>query len=163
MCSDPSVLISLKITECSFETKYFTPNSNNHNVTSPQHHAIDAQFVIHVPEPGVLARGHDVVLEAGRSYPLHEHVGGAHVRIVLQDGADLLPKHVTCNHSITYISQRALRWHHFCSRFDQTQFQLCCVRATIVLWETNLRHSGGIQANRVKKIASIRCVFWCFI
>ena len=38
-----------------------------------------------------------------------------------------------------------------CSRLHQTRFQSCRVRGAIVSCETNLRQSGGIGANRVKK------------
>ena len=44
------------------------------------------------------------------------------------------------------------------SRFDQTRFQSCRVRATIVSCETHLRQSGGIGANPVKKSRRVRGV-----
>ena len=43
-----------------------------------------------------------------------------------------------------------------CSRLHQTRFQSCRVRGTIVSCETNLRQSGGIGANRVKKSRRVR-------
>ena len=45
-----------------------------------------------------------------------------------------------------------------CFRFDQMQFQSCRVRATIVSCETNLRQSGGIGVNRMKKLRRVRGV-----
>ena len=53
----------------------------------------------------------------------------------------------------------ALWRDEFCSRFHPIQSDAilivsCRVRATIVLCESNLRHSGGIGANHVKNIAS---------
>ena len=45
-----------------------------------------------------------------------------------------------------------------CSRLHQTRFESCRVRGTIVSCETNLRQSGGIGANRVKKSRRVRGV-----